>query len=121
MNIGVIGSKGEEMVARFLKKSGFTVVKRNYQCRYGEIDIIAENGENIIFVEVKTRKENSRVPPEFAVDFKKQRKIISTAEDYLSKTDCELQPRFDVALVTVKENARTGSGYSLNYIKNAFY
>ncbi len=120
MNIGVTGSKGEDMVAKFLQNSGFTIVKRNYQCRYGEIDIIAENSDFILFIEVKTRKENSLVPLEYAVDANKQKRITLTAQDYLSKTECVLQPRFDVALVTVKNKPESGSGYSLNYIKNAF-
>lgn len=120
MNIGIVGEKGESMVARFLQQQGFTVLKRNYQCRYGEIDIIAQNNQFILFVEVKTRKADSLVPIENAVDIRKRKRLILTAEDYLSKTECELQPRFDVALVTVNENPEEGSGYSLNYIKNAF-
>ena len=120
MNIGVTGEKGECMVARFLQKKGFTIIKRNYQCRFGEIDIIAENSEFILFVEVKTRKDGSLVPPEYAVDIRKRKRLILTAEDYLSKTETALQPRFDVALVSVKENPERGSGYSLNYIENAF-
>ena len=120
MNIGVIGGKGESMVAGFLKDKGFTVIKRNYQCRYGEIDIIAQNDELIIFVEVKTRKENSAVPIEETVDVYKKKRLILTAEDYLSKSPSEKQPRFDVALVTVRENVTNGSGYSLKYIENAF-
>jgi len=120
MNIGVIGSKGEDMVANFLQNNGFTVVKRNYQCRYGEIDIIAQNKELILFIEVKTRKENSLIPAEYAVDANKQKRVMLTAQDYLSKTECGLQPRFDVALVIIKNKPENGSGYSLNYIKNAF-
>jgi len=120
MNIGLVGTKGEDMVARFLQKNGFIIIKRNYQCRYGEIDIIAENHDYILFVEVKTRKKDSLVPPEFAVDAKKQQRIRLTAEDYLSKYDCELQPRFDVALVSVDDKPKNGSGYTLKYIENAF-
>lgn len=120
MNIGVIGTKGEDMVARFLQNNGYVIAKRNYQCRFGEIDIVAENGDYIIFVEVKTRKKDSLVPLEFAVDIKKQQRIHLTAEDYLSKYECDLQPRFDVALVSVDEHPQKGSGYSLKYIENAF-
>lgn len=120
MNIGVVGEKGESMVAHFLQKQGFAIIKRNYQCRYGEIDIIAQNDRYILFVEVKTRKADSLVPIENAVDIRKRKRLILTAEDFLAKVDCELQPRFDVALVSVKENPENGSGYSLNYIKNAF-
>ena len=120
MNIGVKGSKGENMVARFLSGKGFSVVARNYQCRFGEIDIIAENSEFIIFVEVKTRKDNSTVPIEEAVDSKKQKRIYITAQDYLSKSMSDKQPRFDVALVSVRNNGNSGESYSLKYIENAF-
>ena len=120
MNIGSIGEKGEQMVSLFLKNKGFNIIKRNYQCRFGEIDIIAQSDELILFVEVKTRKENSVVPIENAVDFKKRKRLILTAEDFLSKTCCEAQPRFDVALVTVSEKADKTLGYSLKYIENAF-
>lgn len=121
MNIGVMGSKGESMVARFLKDNGYVIVARNYQCRFGEIDIIAENSELIIFVEVKTRKEKSAVPIEEAVDLKKQKRMIITAEDFLVKTPTNKQPRFDVALVTIKRNNELNrDSYFLKYIENAF-
>ena len=119
MNIGVTGTKGEDMVALFLQRKGYLVLKRNYQCRFGEIDIIAQKDDIIVFVEVKTRKANSVVPPEFAVDAKKQKRLILTAQDYIAKTGCELQPRFDVALVTVSPKSCNKSGYSLKYIENA--
>jgi len=120
MNIGVTGKSGEDRVAAFLRKRGFSVIKRNYQCRFGEIDIIAETDEYIIFVEVKTRKQNSLVSAAEAVDARKQQKIMLTAQDYISKTFCQLQPRFDVAEVTVTENSDGSKKYSLNYIENAF-
>ncbi len=120
MNIGTIGKSGEDRVAAFLRKRGFLVIKRNYQCRFGEIDIIAEADEYIIFVEVKTRKKNSMVSAIDAVDARKQQRIMLTAEDYISKTCCELQPRFDVAEVTVAEDESGVKKYSLNYIENAF-
>ena len=120
MNIGETGRNGEARVAAFLRKSGYKIVKRNYQCRYGEIDIIAETDECIVFVEVKTRKKNSLISPMEAVDgFKKQR-IIYTAQDYMMKTDCSLQPRFDVAEVFTEQTIDKKIKYSLNYIKNAF-
>lgn len=120
MNIGKVGRSGEDRVAFFLNKNGFTVIKRNYQCRFGEIDIIAQNEKYIIFVEVKTRKENAFVSPAEAVTGIKQQRIMLTAQDYISKTECELQPRFDVAEVTVTQKANGSVGYNLNYIENAF-
>lgn len=120
MNIGLVGKNGEDRVAVFLIKNGWRIVKRNYQCRFGEIDIIAENDEYIIFVEVKTRKEDALVSAEEAVNGAKQRRIMLTAQDYISKTLCQLQPRFDVAKVIVSENRDGQIKYSLDYIENAF-
>lgn len=120
MNIGESGKNGETRVAAFLRKSGYKIVKRNYQCRYGEIDIIAEKNGFIVFVEVKTRKKNSMITPMEAVDSFKQQRIIHTAQDYIVKSDCTLQPRFDVAEVFTEPDNQGKTKYHLNYIKNAF-
>ena len=115
MNIGKTGETGEKKVAAFLRKQGFLIVKRNYACKYGEIDIIAQNEEYILFVEVKTRKQGSLISGAQAVDAFKQQRIRLTAQDYILKTGCELQPRFDVAEVTIVDEV-----YKLRYIENAF-
>lgn len=119
MNIGRIGKSGEDKTAAFLRKCGWNVIKRNYQCRFGEIDIIAENREYIIFVEVKTRGENSMFSPAEAVTAAKQERIMLTAQDFLRKYETVLQPRFDVAEVIVSK-VGNAEKYSLNYIENAF-
>lgn len=120
MNIGEVGIQGEKRVAAFLRQRGFNVIKRNYQCRYGEIDIIAENDEYILFVEVKTRKQNALISGMAAVDSHKQSRLTLAAQDYITKTYCEKQPRFDVAEVTVFEKPDGSLGYSLKYLENAF-
>ena len=119
MNIGEVGLTGEKKVASFLRKSGYEILKRNYQCKFGEIDIIAQKDDFIIFVEVKTRKKGSIVSAAEAVDGFKIQRIIKTAQDFMAKTSCELQPRFDVAEVYVTDNGENIK-YSLNYIENAF-
>ena len=88
--------------------------------RFGEIDIIAESAEYILFVEVKTREENSLVPPEAAVDPHKQRRMRLAADRFLMLYKTDLLPRFDVASVTVFEKEDGKKGYRLRYIKNAF-
>ena len=113
------GFAGEDLTAEYLKEKGFIITERNFHSRFGEIDIIAENEQYILFVEVKTRREGALVSPADAVDHHKQQKIIMTAGTYLSRTLCELQPRFDVAQITV----RTVGGreeFSLSYLENAF-
>lgn len=122
MNLGVTGKKGEDMVASFLRKKGYSILKRNYRCRYGEIDIISQKENIIAFTEVKTRHEKSLVSPKEAVTGKKMTRITSTAQDYLTKTRSSdhIQPRFDVAEVTLFNKKDSTTGYKLNYIKNAF-
>lgn len=120
MNIGKTGAEGEKRVANYLRKKGFAIINRNFQSRYGEIDIIAENEEYILFVEVKTRKENSLVSGIEAVDAFKQRRIMLTANDHIAKTECQKQPRFDIAEVTVFEKPSGVLGYKLRYIENAW-
>ena len=111
-----IGNMGEEFAVEYYRRLGFEITERNYICRGGEIDIIAEDGEYIIFVEVKTRSDNSLHSPAEAVDFKKQRRLTVAAMKYLSEKDCEKQPQFDVVEVFVNN----GRIYKVNRIENAF-
>lgn len=120
MNIGTKGAEGEKRVAEFLRRQGFAIIKRNFVCRYGEIDIIAENEEFLLFVEVKTRKQGSLVSGVEAVDTFKQRRIVLTANEYIAKTENEKQPRFDIAEVIIYEKSDGNNGYKLHYIENAF-
>ena len=93
------GNLGEEAVCAYLTRQGAEILCRNFTVRGGEIDIVAKLGENLLFVEVKTRRPGSLVSGAAAVDAKKQRLIVKTAEQYLLKFPCDLQPRFDVAEV----------------------
>ncbi len=94
-----IGDLGEDAVCAMLERQGAEILCRNYTVRGGEIDIIAKSGEYLLFVEVKTRRPGAAVSGAAAVDAKKQRLLIRTAEQYLLKNPCDLQPRFDVAEV----------------------
>lgn len=93
------GNLGEDAVCAYLESRGAEILCRNFTVRGGEIDIIARQGEYLLFVEVKTRRTGTMVPGAAAVDAKKQRFIIRAAEQYLLKNPCDLQPRFDVAEV----------------------
>lgn len=110
------GRAGEDYAAEWLKNHGYHIVARNYHSRYGEIDIIAEDSQYIVFVEVKTRADGSMVPPAEAVTRSKQKKILLTAQIYLQKNHSTLQPRFDVAAVTTVHSEPLG----LQYFANAF-
>ena len=114
----VIGDKGEEYAVKYLRKQGYKIVVRNYRKRYGEIDIIAENKEYIVFVEVKTRHENSMTQPVDAVDKRKRLRLIKTASAFLSENETEKFCRFDVCEVFVKSESL--EFIKINYIENAF-
>ncbi len=96
MNIGVSGKFGEDKAAEYLRKKGYKIIQRNFSCRSGEIDIIAENDEYLVFAEVKLRRNDRYGEAREFVTYDKQQKIIRTASLYLSQYDKEKQPRFDV-------------------------
>ena len=79
-----VGEKGENIVADFLKQSGYAIIGRNYHSRYGEVDIIAVKSEIIAFVEVKTRKQGSMVKGAGSVTAAKQQRIIKTDNPVIS-------------------------------------
>ena len=112
----VIGNSGEAFVAEYLKKMGYIISARNYRCKFGEIDVIAENDDEILFVEVKTRAESSKVRPYEYVNNPKQQRIITTANIYLQHNGFGLKPRFDVAEVFTSPDG----SMRLNYFENAF-
>ncbi len=96
MNGDNLGSWGEELAGKYLRKKGYRTVCTNYRCRGGEIDIIVENRDYLVFVEVKLRKSDTFANPRDFVDFRKQQRIKITAMHYLSAYEAEKQPRFDV-------------------------
>ena len=116
-----LGRTGEEKVAEYLRRQGYIILRRNWRdSRFGEIDIIAENRENIVFVEVKTRSQNAIVSGVEAIDVAKARRIRNAAEVFIRKLNTTLSPRIDVAedLVIIDENGN--KKWKLKYIKSAF-
>ncbi len=111
-----VGDAGEAFVADYIKKKGYIISARNYRTKFGEIDVVAENNDEILFVEVKTRSQNSPALPQEYVDIHKQRRLFLTADIYLKYNAYGLQPRFDVAEVVIHNDG----SMKLNYIENAF-
>ena len=106
-----LGNAGEDMVALTLKSQGFTLQHKNYRKRYGEIDLIAQKDDLLIFVEVKRRKKQY-FALEQLITWSKQQKIIKVAKEYIARYNCDqMYCRFDVALIV---------GDKLTYIPNAF-
>ena len=109
------GQSSESLVVARLKKMGYEILERNLRAKTGEIDIIAKDGETIVFVEVKARRSKS-YNPKAAVTRSKQRKISMTALLYLKKSgQAKVKARFDVAAIGSK---RSPGGVEI--VKNAF-
>lgn len=118
-NARQLGQWGEQLVTERLRKQGWTVVARNFRCRMGELDIVAENERYIIFVEVKLRKNDRFGSACEAVTPAKQHKLRIAAELYLATHPTQLQPRFDVVEVYAPYGVRTENP-DIYYIENAF-
>ena len=115
-----IGREGERLVAEYLRKNGYIILRRNWRdSRFGEIDIIAESRENIVFVEVKTRSEKAIVSGVEAIDAGKAQRTRNAAEVFIRKLNTALSPRIDVAEVTVCTDKDGKKTWKLNYIKSA--
>ena len=109
----LLGRAGELKAAEFLKKKKYEILEKNFRTHLGEIDIIAKDSDGtIVFVEVKTRSDESYGLPCEAVDIKKQEKYIRVASEYLLRKKLTEEPcRFDVVEI---ENGK------INHIENAF-
>ncbi len=115
-----IGDVGEKAAAKFLAKRGYRILERNFLCRLGEIDIIAQQGEYLVFVEVKTRKSHAYGGGEGAITHKKTECIKRAAQTYIMSKNIDAPVRFDV--VTVYGDASKGKArdFEIEVIENAF-
>jgi len=102
-----LGKIGEELAANSLKDAGMEIIKRNYRSKYGEVDIIAIDGEAVVFAEVKAWSVFGMENLQYGIDSKKQQKIIKTAKYFLyeNRKYSNMAIRFDV--IFVKENQVT--------------
>ena len=113
MNKRSLGNEYEKIAADFMSDNGCVILERNYHCKSGEIDIIAQDREDLIFAEVKYRKGKESGYPEEAVNISKQRRICKTADFYRiqHKIPENISCRFDV--IAIDESG-------IRYYKNAF-
>ena len=97
-----LGQRGEQAAARYLERLGYTIVARSDRSRFGELDIVAVDGQTIVFVEVKTRRSRSaEARPADAVDEDKQRRIARLALLFMKRHELlEYGSRFDIVAVT---------------------
>ncbi len=108
------GKLAEDLATEFLKQQGLKILSRNFRCRFGEIDIICQDGKSLIFVEVRLRTNADFGNAAASVTFQKQQKIILAAQHYLLQLNTQPTCRFDVITLD-KLNKQ-----SIDWIKNAF-
>lgn len=108
----ITGSAAESQALAHLQQQGLRLVTQNYRCKLGEIDLIMMDGEELVFIEVRFRKNDSHVSPLQSITPRKQQRILNTAEIYLQQHYRAYPPcRFDVVCIT---------GNTLEWIANAF-
>lgn len=110
-----LGKQGEEVAVRYLQKLGYAIIETNWQKHKFEIDIIAQDKNEIVFVEVKTRTTDYFGTPEEAVTPTKQKHLIEGADFYIQEKEIDLEARFDVVAIVM------GNSPKINHIKDAFY
>ena len=113
MNKRATGTSKEYEAAEYLKRCGLKIIERNFSCRFGEIDIIASDGDYTVFIEVKYRKTASSGHPEEAVDLRKARKISKVSDYYrmIRHLGADAMIRYDVVAI---------EGRDIKWYKNAF-
>mgnify|MGYP003588787317 CR=1 FL=1 len=110
------GRRGEDLAAGYLESAGYRIVERNYRCPFGEMDLVARDGETIVFVEVKSRRSDRFGPPQASVGPKKQKKMSQIALHYLEQKQLHSrEARFDVIAVSLLP-----AGERVELIRNAF-
>lgn len=117
MNTKILGRQGEDIAAGVLRKSGYKILARNFRVPVGELDLVAQDGEVIVFVEVKTRRGNRCGTPGQSVDWRKQQKLLRAAEWYLQQNRMDGEScRFDVMEVYIYSETH----WDVRQIKGAF-
>ena len=110
-----LGKQGEDMAAEMLRRKRYRILERNWKYGNLEVDIIAQKGNEVVFVEVKTRSDDSFMTPEDAVDWNKQRHLTVAASHYLQQKHIELNPRFDIVAIILN-----ASRQEIRHMEDAF-
>ncbi len=110
------GRKGEDIAVAYLKNRGYRIIEGNYKCLLGEIDIVARDGDSVVFVEVKSRKSEEFGDPQVAVGLGKQKKLSRISLMYLEEKNLyPCNARFDVVAIKMLP-----AGSTVELIQNAF-
>lgn len=111
-----LGKLGEDLALKRIKRLGYKCLIRNYRCPLGEIDIIAKDGDTLVFIEIKTRRGRSLGYAKEAINRKKRRQVSKVALAYMKAHNCcDVKSRFDVVAINLTENKK-----QIEVIRNAF-
>ena len=101
---GRLGNWGEEVAGRFLQDKGYQILETKYRCTWGEVDIVARDGDELVFVEVRTRRDTKYGTPEESLTRAKAKRLMATAEDYLQRHgEDNLDWRIDLVAIRLGE------------------
>lgn len=111
-----LGQRGEKLALEAIERNGYRPVHLNYRCPLGELDLIARDGDTLVFIEIKTRSSSDTGPAKEAVDRRKQRRLSRLALNYLkTHGGVDTRSRFDVVAVGLSEDQP-----KIEIVKNAF-
>ncbi len=111
-----IGIEGEQIARDFLIRKNYKILETNWQHEKEEVDIITMDGNELVIVEVKTRSTDYFGDPEEAVDEAKENRLITAAEAYLEQNDLEVEVRYDIISIILKNNRP-----EIRHIQDAFF
>ncbi len=111
-----LGKQGEDLAFKKIRSLGYKCLCRNYRCPLGEIDLVAQDGDTLVFLEIKTRKGRSLGYAKEAVDARKRRQLSKVALAYMKANGCcDVKSRFDVVAISFQ-----GVGKEIEVVQNAF-
>lgn len=111
-----LGKEGEQEALRYLEKQGYRIRHHNWRSGRKELDIVAEDQNELVIIEVKTRRNNQFGNPEGSINEKKIRRIVASADAYVRKFAIDIHVRFDIISLTGEKTP-----WEIEHIKDAFY
>lgn len=111
------GQQAENFACEYLRKQGLRLVCKNFHCRYGEVDLIMQHGDTMVFVEVRSRKTAGLVDGQSSIDWRKQQKLQRSAEYYIQQKNipASVPARIDVIALARSDD----KSYKIDWIQNA--
>ena len=111
-----LGQKGESIALEYLRTKGYEICHTNWRFGRYELDIVAKIGDEIVFIEVKTRRNMDFLNPEDAVDTNKVKNMLRAGDNYIKRYDIDLEPRFDIISIVIGGEAKA----KIKHIEDAF-